>query len=170
MLGSKRLDASHTNSASEEERQAARKLLQATVETEKQRLWDAEGPRGTAKTQLGKQIQRTDGASRSWPITMRIRSQKIFWRNSIPKGRSRTNYGGRSSFTRPLTIIPRLPQIRIRYASAERIVAPIAIAFQNNGPSAPSRYQRSNPRQNTFFWEAMNCPTLLNAQTVSAGR
>ena len=63
MLGSKRLDALHSNSASEQEKQAARKLLQATVETEKQRLWDAEGPRGTAKTELGKQFQRRMGAS-----------------------------------------------------------------------------------------------------------
>jgi hypothetical protein len=50
------------NSASEA-KQAARKLLQATVETDKKRLWDAGTPRGSAKTELGRQIQRRMGAS-----------------------------------------------------------------------------------------------------------
>jgi hypothetical protein len=63
MLGSKRLEPLFRNSASEEEKLAARKILEATVETEKKRLWDAETPRGTAKTELGKQIQRKMGAS-----------------------------------------------------------------------------------------------------------
>lgn len=63
MLGSKRLEALYSNSATEEEKQAARKLLQSAVETEKTRLWDAGALRGTAKTELGRQIQRRMGAS-----------------------------------------------------------------------------------------------------------
>jgi hypothetical protein len=63
MLGSKRLEPLYNNSATDDEKQAARRLLQASVETEKKRLWDAGTPRGTAKTELGRQIQRRMGAS-----------------------------------------------------------------------------------------------------------
>jgi hypothetical protein len=63
VLGSKQLEALYGNSASDQEKKTATELLRAAIEKENKRLWDAAIPRGTAKIELGKQIQRRMGAS-----------------------------------------------------------------------------------------------------------
>ena len=63
MLGSKELEPLYSDSPTEQEKKTATERLRAAVETEKKRLWDAETPIGTAKTELGKEIQRRMGAS-----------------------------------------------------------------------------------------------------------
>jgi hypothetical protein len=63
MLGSEKLEPLFSNSATEREKKTVTGLLRAAVEKEKKRLWDAGTPRGTAKTELGRQIQRRMRAS-----------------------------------------------------------------------------------------------------------
>jgi hypothetical protein len=63
MLGSKELEPLYSDSPTEREKKTAIERLRVAVETEKKRLWDAETPRGAAKTELGKEIQRQMGAS-----------------------------------------------------------------------------------------------------------
>jgi hypothetical protein len=63
MLGSKELQPLYSDSPTEQEKKTAIERLRVAVETEKKRLWDAGAPRGAAKTELGKEIQRQMGAS-----------------------------------------------------------------------------------------------------------